>query len=68
MRYVSDEHGKQFHQEIREIENRYQGKVNERMIANYCWLLQKESDTQHNHKSKRQKFFNAGYIVKQCFF
>ena len=54
---ISDEHGERFHQEIKAMENRYQGKVNEHMMADYCWFLQQESDTQHNRKSKRQKFF-----------
>ena len=38
---VSDEHGERFQQEIREMENCYQGKVNEHMMADYCWFLQK---------------------------
>ena len=37
------------------MENYYQGNVNEHMKADYCWFLQKESDTQHNRKLKRQR-------------
>ena len=33
---VSDEHGERFHQEVKEMENRYQGKVTEHMKADYC--------------------------------
>ena len=33
---ISDKHGKRFHQKIKEIENRYQGKVTENMMADYC--------------------------------
>ena len=53
---ISDEHGERFHQEVKEMENRYQGKFTEHMMADYCWFLQNESDTEHKCKSKRQKF------------
>ena len=53
---ISDEHGERFHQEIKEMENRYQGKVTKHMMADYCWFLQNESDTERKRKSKRQKF------------
>ena len=53
---ISDEHGERFHQEIKEMENRYQEKVTEHMMADYCWFLQNENDTEHKRKSKRQKF------------
>ena len=38
---VSGEHGECFHQEIKEMENRYQGRVTETMLADYCWFLQR---------------------------
>ena len=47
---ISDEHGEQFHQEIKKMENRYQGKVTEHIIAHYCWFLQHETDTEHKRK------------------
>ena len=53
---ISNEHSVRFHQEIKEMENRYQGKVTEHMMADYCWFLQNESDTEHKRKSERQKF------------
>ena len=53
---ISDKHGKRFHQEIKGMENRYQGKVTKHMMANYCWFLHNESDKEHKRKSKRQKF------------
>ena len=37
---ISDEHGERFHQEIKGMENCYQGKVTEHMLADYCWFLQ----------------------------
>ena len=42
---INDEHGKRCHQQIKEIKSRYQGKITKNMMADYCWLLQRESDT-----------------------
>ena len=56
MKDISGEHGERFHQEIQEMKNHYQGKVTEHMMADYCWFLQNESDTEHKRKSKRQNF------------
>jgi hypothetical protein len=36
---VSDEHGERFHQTIKAIENRYQGRSDSRMMADFCWLM-----------------------------
>ena len=52
----SDEHGERFHKEIKDMEHRYQGKVIEHIMADYCWFLQNESDIEHTRKSNRQKF------------
>ena len=45
MAEIRDEHGELFHQEIEEMENRYQGRITKNMLADYCWFLQRESDT-----------------------
>ena len=36
---VSDEHVERFHQTIKTIENRYHGRADARMMADFCWLL-----------------------------
>lgn len=36
---VSDEHGEQFHQEIKEMERRFKGKSPVNMLAEYCWTI-----------------------------
>lgn len=36
---VSEEPGEQFHQDIKEMELRYQGRWNVYMMADYCWML-----------------------------
>lgn len=34
---VSDEHGERFHQDIADIEDRYNGRYNPNMLGEYCW-------------------------------
>ncbi|GBN00748.1 hypothetical protein AVEN_208737-1 [Araneus ventricosus] len=40
---VSEEQGEIFHQDIKEMERGYQGKWNVIMIADYCWILQRDN-------------------------
>lgn len=35
----SEEQGERFHQDVRDIERRYQGRWNVSMLADYCWML-----------------------------
>ncbi|KDR24014.1 hypothetical protein L798_07957, partial [Zootermopsis nevadensis] len=39
---VSDEQGKRFHEDIRTMEEQYQGRWDPAMMGDYCWFLQKE--------------------------
>jgi hypothetical protein len=39
---VSDEHGERFHQDISNMEKRYQGKWSLSMVADYCWTLKRD--------------------------
>ena len=48
----SEEQGERFHQDILEMERRYQGKWDVNMLADYCWTLQRE-DAQKGVKRKR---------------
>ncbi|CAN2388754.1 hypothetical protein PRIEUP_LOCUS16700 [Pristimantis euphronides] len=36
---VNEEQGERFHQDIKEMERRYQGKWRITMMADYCWML-----------------------------
>ena len=54
---VSDEHGERFHQDIKTMESRYQGKFNPTMMGDYCWFLQKETNVQYKCRSKCLKHF-----------
>jgi hypothetical protein len=39
MAAVSDKHGKRFHKDISQIEERYIGKWSPYKLADYCWRL-----------------------------
>ncbi|GBM35498.1 hypothetical protein AVEN_257196-1 [Araneus ventricosus] len=39
----SEEQGERFHQDVRDIERRYQGRWDVNMLANYSWIAQTEN-------------------------
>ncbi|GBN29054.1 hypothetical protein AVEN_248078-1 [Araneus ventricosus] len=52
---VSEEQGERFHQDIKEMKRRYQGKWNLGMIADYCWMLQRDNPCEvHERKSNKR--------------
>lgn len=54
---VSDENGERFHQDISQMEQRYQGRWNSAMLADFCWLLYREtSEADYKRQVKRQHF------------
>jgi hypothetical protein len=54
---VSEEHGERFHQDIKEMERRYQGSWNVSMMADYCCMLQREfPEGLHKRKSTKRNF------------
>lgn len=54
---VSEEQGERFHQDIKTMEKRYQGRWNTNMMADYCWCLQRDcTDDSYSRQSKRRKF------------
>jgi len=38
---VSEEQGERFHQDLKEMERRYQGRWTKTMLADYCWNLKR---------------------------
>ena len=52
----SDEMGERFHQEIKTMEKRYQGRFDKRMLADYCWFLKSESVSKSRKSSKKPRF------------
>lgn len=55
----SEEQGERFHQEICEMERRYQGNWSVTMLADYCWGLKRHKPTvSHKRKSVRRHFLS----------
>ena len=42
--YYSEEQGERFHQDLKVLERRYQGVWGVNMMADYCWMLKRESE------------------------
>ena len=54
---VSDEQGERFHQDIKVMEARYQGRWDSHMMADYCWNIMRDCvGSIHSRKSKKTKF------------
>jgi len=53
---VSDEQGERFHQEIKLMEERYQGQWDKRMMADYCWSLKRDTSVEHSRQARKRKF------------
>ena len=54
---VSDEQGERFHQDIKEMEARYQGRWDQVMMADYCWSLKRDLPASvHRRTVKRRRF------------
>ena len=54
---MSDEQGERFHQDIKEMETRYQGRWDAAVMADYCWTLKRNiPSAEHSRISKKRKF------------
>ena len=52
----SEEQGERFHQDIKVIEQRYQGRWNENMMADYCWMLKRDLSRKKSKMPLRRSF------------
>lgn len=52
---VSDEHGERFHQDIMQIEKRYNGKWSAAMLADFCWSIHRETPMECMKRKKTTK-------------
>ena len=53
----SEEQGEWLHQDIRVMEERYQGRWDASMLADYCWCLKRDVlTTEHKRKSLKKTF------------
>ena len=54
---MSDEQGERFHQDLKEMETRYQGRCDAVMMADYYWNLKRDLPAaEHSRSSKKRKF------------
>ena len=58
---MSDEQGKRFHQDLKEMETKYQGCWDTVMMADYCWNLKRDLPaTEHSRNLKKPWSLNNG--------
>ena len=57
---LSEEQGERFHQDIKEMERHSQNKWNINMIADFCWMLKRES-VEDSKKRKRNPLHRSFY-------
>ena len=56
---LSDEHGERFHQDIKVMKEKYQGRWDAHMMADYCWSVQRHClAASYSRKSYKRKFVN----------
>lgn len=56
----SEEQGERFHQDIKTMEHRYQGRWDIHMMADYCWGLMRDCPGQsHTKKSLKKNFLGV---------
>ena len=54
---VSDEQGERFHQNISDMEVRYQGCWDTTMLVDYCWSIKRDdAGASHSRKSVKRQF------------
>ena len=54
---ASDEQGKRFHQDLKVMEERYQGRWDAHMMADYVWSIKRDSPhIEHSRKTDTRKF------------
>ena len=54
---VREEQGERFHQDIKTMEERYQGRWDSHMMADYCWsLMRNNPEAVHLRSAKKRKF------------
>ncbi|GBO36245.1 hypothetical protein AVEN_242479-1 [Araneus ventricosus] len=60
--HIVEEQGERFQQVVRDIERRYQRRWDVNMLADYCWLLRRETEdskrkrVRRSIKEKKKKF------------
>ena len=54
---VSEEQGERFHQDVKNMERKYQGRWNKNMLADYCWMLTRDDfESKHRRQTTKRSF------------
>ena len=61
--HFSEEQGERFHQDIKVMETRYQGRWDENMMADFCWMLKR--DTQRKGKKRKKNPLHRSFEEKR---
>jgi hypothetical protein len=54
---ISEQHGERFHQDIKVMEERYQGRWNASMMGDYVWNLMRSGESLYNRQSRSNVHF-----------
>ena len=54
---VSNKQVERFHQDIKEMETRYQGRWGARMMADYCWSIKHDNPKANHSRQSRKRMF-----------
>ena len=55
--HFSEEHGERFHQDMKNIEQRYQGRWDEAMMGDYIWSIVRETQNVHKRTTRSNVHF-----------
>ena len=62
---VSNEQREQFHQNIKTMEERYQGWWEKQMIAGYCCSIKRDlHNVEHGRQSRKKFFYHSSYVYE----
>jgi len=59
---VSDEHGERLHQDIATMEGRYKGKWRPSILADYCWILMRDSPNSTLNRQAKKVRMHYNYM------
>ena len=60
----SEEQGERFHQDIKVMEERYQGRWDRHMMVDYCWCLQRNCPNDLQHRKSYKQCFQKRNEIK----
>ncbi len=49
---ISEQHGERFHQDIKDMKERYRGKWDASMMGDYVWNLVRSCDSSHKRQNR----------------